>query len=64
MKEICVLLAIFSVALGAPSYENEGLLTSTIKFVKDCGDKSMVLCFKVRQKDVFSGLNILQRVTN
>lgn len=60
MKEICVLLAIISVALGAPSYENEGLLTSTIKFVKDCGDKSMVLCFKVRQKDVFSGLNILQ----
>lgn len=49
MKEICVLLAIFSVALGAPSYESEGLLTSTIKFVKDCGDKSMVLCFKVRK---------------
>lgn len=52
MKEVCVLLAIISVALGAPSYESEGLLTSTIKFVKDCGDKSMVLCFKVRKKSI------------
>lgn len=50
MKEICVLLAILSVALGAPSQESEGLLSSTIKFVKDCGDKSMVLCMKVRKK--------------
>lgn len=52
MKEVCLLLAIISVALGAPSYESEGLLTSTIKFVKDCGDKSMVLCFKVRKKSI------------
>lgn len=49
MSRVCLLFAILSVAYGAPSYESEGFLTSTIKFVKDCGDKSMILCLKVRR---------------
>lgn len=47
MKIICVFIAIFAVA-AASSSENDGLLTTALKFVKDCGDKSMVLCMKVR----------------
>lgn len=36
-----------ALAAAAPS-ESDSLLSTSLKFVKDCGDKSMVLCFKVR----------------
>lgn len=49
MKIFCVFIAIFAVAAAAS--ENDGLLTTALKFVKDCGDKSMVLCMKVRKKN-------------
>ena len=47
MKQFVVLFAVLAVAAAAPS-ETDGLLSSALKFVKDCGDKSMVLCVKVR----------------
>lgn len=46
MKLFVVLVAIFAVAAAAPS-ETDNLLTSALRFVRDCGDKSMVLCAKV-----------------
>ncbi|EDS30693.1 osiris 9 [Culex quinquefasciatus] len=47
MKQFVVLFAVLAVAAAAPS-ETDGLLSSALKFVKDCGDKSMVLCVKER----------------
>lgn len=51
MKIFCVLFAIFAVAASSSSSENDGLLTTALKFVKDCGDTSMVLCMKVRNNN-------------
>lgn len=48
MKQFVVLFAVLAVAAAAPS-ETDGILSSALKFVKDCGDKSMVLCVKVRE---------------
>lgn len=48
MIKLYILLAIITVALAAPSVDSEGLLSRSIRFVKDCGDKSITLCFKVR----------------
>lgn len=47
MKTFVVFVALFAVAAAAQS-ETDGLLSSALKFVKDCGDKSMVLCLKER----------------
>ena len=47
MKTFCVFLTIIAVAVAIPT-ESDGLLTSTLKFVKDCGENSIVLCMKVR----------------
>jgi hypothetical protein len=47
MKIFYVIFAVIAVASAAPS-ESDGLLSTTLKFVKDCGDKSMVLCLKER----------------
>lgn len=47
MIRVLILFAVSALAVGAPSGENEDLLTSSIKFVKDCGDKSVFLCIKV-----------------
>lgn len=46
MKLFVVLVAIFAVAAAAPS-ETDSLLTSTLRFARDCGDKSIFLCMKV-----------------
>jgi hypothetical protein len=46
MKRFCVLFAILAVASAAPA-ESDGLVATALRFVKDCGDKSMVLCMKV-----------------
>lgn len=49
MLRLLLVFAVSACALGAPSGgENEDLLTSSIRFVKDCGEKSVFLCFKVR----------------
>ncbi|GAB0087557.1 osiris 9 [Sergentomyia squamirostris] len=47
MKSLCVLIVAIAVASASPS-ETDGLLTTALKFVKECGDKSMVLCLKER----------------
>ncbi|CAO1426554.1 unnamed protein product [Diamesa hyperborea] len=47
MKQFCVIFAMLALATAAPS-ESDSLLSTSLKFVKDCGDKSMVLCFKER----------------
>lgn len=46
MKQFYVLL-ILVVAVSATS-ESDGLITTALKFVKDCDDKSLTLCIKVR----------------
>lgn len=47
MKQFYVLFAVLAVAVAAPSSEADGILTSALKFVRDCGEKSIVLCAKV-----------------
>jgi hypothetical protein len=46
MKHFCIILAL--VALTSAASETDGVLSTALKFVKDCGDKSMVLCLKER----------------
>jgi hypothetical protein len=50
MKRFCVLFAILAVASAAPA-ESDGLVATALRFVKDCGDKSMVLCMKVSKTE-------------
>lgn len=47
MKQFCVLLVL--VAAVSATSESDGLLTTALKFVKDCNDKSITLCIKVRR---------------
>lgn len=47
MKSFIAFVAILAVASAAQS-ETDSLLSSALTFVKDCGDKSMVLCLKER----------------
>lgn len=46
MKQFCVFLMI--VVVASASSESDGLLTTALKFVKDCNDKSITLCIKER----------------
>lgn len=46
MKQFYVLLVL--VAAASAASESDSLLTTTLKFVKDCNDKSITLCIKVR----------------
>ncbi|XP_050087572.1 uncharacterized protein LOC126572371 [Anopheles aquasalis] len=48
MKQFLVLFAVLAVAVAAPSNEADGMLTSALKFVRDCGQQSIVLCAKER----------------
>ncbi|XP_058060074.1 uncharacterized protein LOC131210800 [Anopheles bellator] len=49
MKQFYVLFAILAVAAAAPPpSEADGILTTALKFVRDCGEKSIVLCAKER----------------
>lgn len=45
MKQFVVFL-FFVVAASAAS-DSDSILTTTLKFVKDCNDKSITLCIKV-----------------
>lgn len=47
MKLLYVFIGLF--ALAAASDSDDGLLSSALTFVKECGEKSMVLCIKVRR---------------
>lgn len=47
MKKIfCILIAISAVTVAVPN-ETDGLLSTALHFVKECGQKSMYLCMKV-----------------
>lgn len=48
MKQFYVFLVLV-VAASATS-ESDGLLTTALKFVKDCNEKSITLCIKVRRE--------------
>lgn len=48
MKKICVLFSIITIATASLQSETDSLLSSALKFVRDCGDKSMLLCAKER----------------
>lgn len=45
MKQFYVFFVM--VAAASATSESDGLITSTLKFVKDCNDKSLTLCIKV-----------------
>lgn len=47
MKKICVLFSIITIATASLNTETDSLLSTALKFVRDCGDKSMLLCAKV-----------------
>ena len=50
MIKFYTLFALIALAAAAPSIESDGLLSKSIKFVKDCGDKSITLCLKVSEE--------------
>lgn len=56
MKFLCVFIGLFALAAASTS-ETDGLLASTLTFVKECGDKSMVLCLKVRRQHLIINKN-------
>ncbi|XP_065088814.1 uncharacterized protein Osi9 [Ochlerotatus camptorhynchus] len=56
MKQFVVLFAVLAVAAAAPQSETDGLLSSALNFVKNCGDKSMVLCVKERALQYVEGV--------
>lgn len=47
MKKICVLFSIITIATASLNTETDNLLSTALRFVRDCGDKSMLLCAKV-----------------
>jgi hypothetical protein len=47
MKQFYVLFVL--VAAASAASDSDGMITTALKFVKDCNDKSMVLCIKVRE---------------
>lgn len=59
MKKICVLFSIITIATASMNTETDNLLSTALRFVRDCGDKSMLLCAKVSK--VFFLLSSLQR---
>jgi hypothetical protein len=46
MKQFIVFLVFVAAATAAS--DSDSVLTTTLKFVKDCNDKSITLCIKVR----------------
>lgn len=46
MKQFYVFLLL--VAAASATSESDGLITTALKFVKDCNEKSITLCIKVR----------------
>lgn len=50
MKKICVLFSIITIATASMNSETDSLLSTALKFVRDCGDRSMFLCAKVSKR--------------
>ena len=45
MKPFCFLILLIGAVAAS---DTDGLITGALKFVKDCNDKSITLCVKVR----------------
>lgn len=54
MKKICVLFSIITIATASLNTETDNLLSTALRFVRDCGDKSMLLCAKVSKTNTKS----------
>lgn len=48
MKQFCVLLVL--VAAASAASDADGVVSTALKFVKDCQGNSLTLCIKVREK--------------
>lgn len=48
MKPFCFLILLIGAVAAS---DTDGLITGALKFVKDCNDKSITLCVKVRKRD-------------
>lgn len=61
MKKICVFLSIITIATASMNSETDNLLSTALKFVRDCGDKSMLLCAKVSKlrNFIFVGIELV-----
>lgn len=51
MKPFCLVVLLIGAAAAA-SNDADGLISTALKFVKDCNDKSITLCVKVRNSSV------------
>lgn len=51
MKHFYLLVLLVGAATAAS--DTDGLISGALKFVKDCNDKSITLCIKVRRIDDF-----------
>ncbi|XP_055852412.1 uncharacterized protein LOC129916461 [Episyrphus balteatus] len=52
-KILCLIVLVAAVSASAETSEGDNLLASALKMVKDCGDKSMILCIKERALQYF-----------
>uniref|UniRef100_A0A1A9ZSW6 Uncharacterized protein n=1 Tax=Glossina pallidipes TaxID=7398 RepID=A0A1A9ZSW6_GLOPL len=57
MWKFMCLFALMATADATQTSEDDSLLSNALKMVKDCGDKSMVLCFKERALHYFDTEN-------
>jgi len=57
MKPFCFLILLIGAA--AATSDTDGLITGALKFVKECNDKSITLCVKVRKLDEKNEKNYL-----
>lgn len=57
MKKICVLFSIITIATASMNTETDNLLSTALRFVRDCGDKSMLLCAKERALNYVDNIN-------
>uniref|UniRef100_A0A1A9VIW5 Uncharacterized protein n=2 Tax=Glossina TaxID=44049 RepID=A0A1A9VIW5_GLOAU len=57
MWKFMCLFALMATADATQASEDDSLLSNALKMVKDCGDKSMVLCFKERALHYFDTEN-------
>lgn len=50
MKQFYVFFVL--AAAASATSDSDGLITTALKFVKDCNEKSLTLCIKVRDSEV------------
>ncbi|CAD6993251.1 unnamed protein product [Ceratitis capitata] len=56
-KFVCLFALVATSAASSSTSESDSLLTSALKMVKECGDRSMVLCMKERALHYFDTEN-------